>query len=39
MESRVERKVDWGSTSKFTSGLPYITSIKSTHVNFMHVHM
>ena len=38
MESRVERKVEWGSTFKFTHGLPYITSIKSTHVNFMHIH-
>ena len=39
MESRVERKVEWGSTFKFTCGLPYITSIISTHVNFMNIHM
>ena len=39
MESRVERKVEWGSTFKFTHGLPYITSIKSMHVNFMCIHM
>ena len=30
MESRVERKVEWGSTFKFTRGLPYI---KFTYVN------
>ena len=39
MESRVERKVDWGLTFKLTRGLSYITSIKSTHVNFMQIHM
>ena len=39
MESRVERKVEWGSTFKLTRGLPYITSIKSTHVNAIHIHM
>ena len=41
MESRLERKVEWGSTFKFTRGLPYITSIKfhaRTRVELCNIH-